>query len=134
MSPRVLGISAGLLAVAFLGWSVWAVAIHDPREDIDLSIFLEDSRHLPHASLATEELCNEKIPCVQALQAETMTLFKFASRDHARSVERSLGEDAHRAGWIVVRYEPETPNGLRQAFEEYIDCINTWETDDGRRC
>ena len=72
----------GLIVFALVGWtfglaaSCVAVDYYDGRKAIDLSRWLDDPQLL-NERMATEDLCNERIPCIQALESETVNLYRF---------------------------------------------------------
>jgi hypothetical protein len=80
-------------------------------------------------------LCGDQLPCIQAVTSDTLTMYRFADRDHAVAAAESLGEDGYLTGWIVIRFQPDalSPRS-RDAFERSVGCINTWESEDGRDC
>jgi hypothetical protein len=96
-----------LIAVAVAAY-LWFWT-YDGRQDIDLRRFVEnDSPFMPGAHLATEELCGPELPCSQAVDSDTLTMFRFDSQDQA-SATASTFRDARLAGWIVVTFKE---NGL----------------------
>jgi hypothetical protein len=113
----------------------------DGRRDVDLRAWVEAddpwSRSvMPHARWATDELCGEgRMPCIQAVTSDTLTMYRFEERMYAEALAERLGEDAYLSGWIVVRFEPGgLPPGDRYGFEYGVGCINTWVSEDGRDC
>jgi hypothetical protein len=102
--------SVVLVAVAVSGWLVALVlgasffVSYDGRQDIDLAGYLQDP-YLPGARLATDEVCDDEFPCVQALEAETATMARFDDQQEAAAWASTLGGDVRLAGWIVVRFE-----------------------------
>jgi hypothetical protein len=130
----------GLVVATLAGALVWAFLVHDGRKDIDLGLWVgaEDAwtqSVMPGARWASDELCSDELPCIQAVTSETLTMYRFADRDEAVTVAEQFGEDGYLTGWIAVRYEP---GGLtaaqRDEFEYGIGCINTWISEDGRDC
>ena len=139
-AKRALLALSTLLAVAVAGFFLWAFVLHDPRKDIDLAAWAgpHSAWHramMPGARWATEELCGRRLPCIQAVTSETLTLYRFAERGQAVAAAESFGDDGYLTGWIAVLYEP---GGLspaqRDDFEYGIGCINTWVSEDGRDC
>ncbi len=129
-----------LVAVGLAAWFAWAMFINDPRRDIDLSAWVnqDDAFHrelMPGARWATQELCGDELPCIQAVRSETLTMYRFTDRDEAEAATQRFGEDGYLTGWIVVRFEPAglTPQ-QRDKFEYSVGCINTWVSEDGRDC
>jgi hypothetical protein len=131
----VLGIPLG--AVALL---MYLFLFYDGRQDIDLERWVGsddswDRELMPNARWATDELCVEEPHCIQAVTSDTLTMYRFARREHAVAAAESFGDDGYLTGWIAVRYEP---GGLtefqRTGFEDYIACINTWVGEQGQDC
>ena len=130
----------GLVVAGLGGWLVWALLVHDGREDVDLARWVasEDAwtrSVMPGARWATDELCRDDMPCRQAVTSRTLTVYRFAERDEAVAAAESFGEDGYLTGWIAVRYEPGGLDAEERADFEYgIGCINTWVSEDGHDC
>ena len=136
----VVGWAVGGCVAAVFAFFVWAFFIHDPRRDIDLGAWVGpqsgyDRAMMPNARWATDEMCGEAMPCMQAVTSDTLTLYRFEHRALAEAYADELGHDGYLTGWIVVRYEP---GGLTAAqrtdFEYGISCINTWVGEEGQDC
>jgi hypothetical protein len=121
-----------LLAYLFL--------FYDGRQDIDLEGWVGpqsafDREMMPNPRWATEAVCDDDVPCIQAVTSDTLTMYRFARREHAVAAAESFGADGYLTGWIAVRYEP---GGLseseRYEFEYSIACINTWVGEQGQDC
>ncbi len=132
----VIGAAVGALAV-YVGTDDF---VYGGREDIDLDAWVaaDDAwtqSMMPGARRATEELCDTDLPCIQAVQSDTLALYRFADREDAVAAARSFAGEAHLSGWIVVRYEP---GGLtaaqRQEFAASLDCINVGVAEGGLEC
>ncbi|MGY1812866.1 hypothetical protein [Blastococcus sp. SYSU D00820] len=127
---------AALAAVAF----VLLIVVHDGRRTIDLGRWVgadDDWTRsvMPGARWATEELCGPELPCLQAVRAETLTMYRFLERADAEAAARRFGDDAYLTGWIVIRFEPGGLTPTERSDVEYgIGCINTWVSEDGRDC
>ena len=134
----VVGVAV-LLAAAVAAWHV-LIASHDGRQDIDLRRWVEaedpwTQAVVPGARWATDELCDDEMPCIQAITSETLTMYRFDKRDDAVAAAESFGEDGHLTGWIAVRYEPgRLTVAQRNDFEYGIGCINIWVSEDGHDC
>ena len=135
-----VAVALGLVGAALFGALFWAMFIYDGRKDLDLSPWAspEDPwtrSMMPGAHWATDELCDDAMPCIQAVASETVTLYRFAERDQAVAAAESFGDDGYLTGWIAVRFQP---GGLtaadRDDVEYSIGCINTWVSEDGRDC
>ena len=130
---------AFLLIAAVMGWN-WLLGHYDGRRNIDLERWAtaEDpwtQSLMPDARWATEELCTDELPCIQAVTSRTLTLYRFAERDEAVAAAESFGEHGYLTGWIAVRYEPDGLTAReRDDFGSGIGCINTWVSEDGRDC
>jgi hypothetical protein len=125
---------AGIALLAYLFFS------YDGRQAIDLGSWVGpqtpyDREMMPNPRWATDELCDRDLPCLQAVTSDTLTLFRFARREHAVEAAESFGDDGYLTGWIAVRY---APGGLtesqRTEFEYGISCINTWVGEEGQDC
>ena len=134
-SRWLLSVAMGL-PVAAVGALTLAVASYDGRGDLllaDVAGADQWNRELvPDAREATEELCDEELPCVEALTSRTLTMYRFAERHQAAAAAESFGEHGYLTGWIAVRYEPEglTP-AQRRDFERGIGCVDTSVADGG---
>lgn len=137
--PAVLALTIGvpLGAVALLAY---LFLLHDGRQSIDLERWVGpqsayDREMMPNPRWATDELCDRDLPCIQAVTSDTLTLYRFARREHAVEAAESFGDDGYLTGWIAVRYEP---GGLTESqrydFEYGISCINTWVGEAGQDC
>jgi hypothetical protein len=121
-----------LLAYLFL--------FYDGRQDIDLEGWVDpqsafDREMMPNSRWATAELCGDELPCIQAVTSDTLTMYRFARREHAVDAAESFGDDGYLTGWIAVRYEPGGLTPLqRTEFEYSISCINTWVGEEGQDC
>jgi hypothetical protein len=126
--------------VAGIALLVYLFLFYDGRQDIDLGSWVGpqsayDREMMPNPRWATDELCGGELPCIQAVTSDTLTMYRFARREHAVEAAESFGDDGYLTGWIAVRYEP---GGLtddeRESFEFGISCINTWVGEDGQDC
>jgi hypothetical protein len=122
-----------LLALAGCG-------VFDGRQDIDLGgwVGAEDAytqQIVPNARWATDELCGDARPCIQAVQADTLTMYRFAEQEDALATAREFAGEAYLSGWIVVRFEPgKLTKEQRWDFATTLDCINVGVTEDGVEC
>jgi hypothetical protein len=136
---RVAGTVALALGVPFAVLTYLSF-FYDGRQDIDLEQWVDsesswDQEFMPNARWATEELCVEEPHCIQAVTSDTLTLYRFARREHAVEAAESFGDDGYLTGWIAVRYESDGLSGSqRTEFEYYISCINTWVGEEGQDC
>ena len=130
-----LGIPLALVAVL-----AYLFVFYDGRQEIDLAGWVGpqsayDREMMPNPRWATDELCGDELLCIQAVTSDTLTLYRFARREHAVEAAESFGDDGYLTGWIAVRYEP---GGLtesqRSEFEYGISCINTWVGEQGQDC
>ena len=120
LGAGVLGILVGL---ASLGWTL---VNYDGRQNIDLETFV-DSPHLgiPGSQIATEDLCSEVLPCVQAVDSDTMALRRFDSAQEASAGAAALGGDVRVAGWILVEFKDGALSDAgKSAFMSTLYCIN----------
>ncbi len=137
---RILATIGLALCVAIVVFFVWALYIHDPRREIDLGSWAEPRdawtrSMMPGARWATDELCGDEVPCIQAVTSDTLTMYRFALREQAEAAAESFGEDGYLTGWIAVRYEPGgLTDSQRYDFEYGISCINTWVGEEGQDC
>jgi hypothetical protein len=137
---RAVHAVVALAAVGVLIALALRFVIHDGRQDIDLRDWVGDDgswaqRMMPGARMATDELCDEALPCVQAVTAETLTMYRFTTEDEAATAAREFGGDAYLSHWIVVRFEADrlTP-AQRREFGRSLDCVDVGIADDGREC
>ena len=114
--------------------------LYGGRERIDLEGWVEreDSwtdHMMPNARWATKELCRSELPCIQAVQAETLTMYRFDDREDAVAAARDFAGEAYLSGWIVVRFEPDalTP-AERREFAYSLDCMNVGVAEGGLEC
>ncbi len=137
-SVLAVGLGIPLAGVAVLPFLHF---FYDGRQDIDLDRWAERQADgyglelMPDPRWATDELCDDDLPCIQAVTSDTLTMYRFARREHAVAAAESFGDDGYLTGWIAVRYEP---GGLtedeRTDFEYGISCINTWVGEEGQDC
>ncbi len=108
---RSRALPLGLIVFALIGWTLGltascvAVDYYDGRKTIDLSQWLEDPQLL-NERMATEDLCNDSTPCIQALESETVNLYRFEDGKQAAAAAADLGPDSRVAGWIVAVFKP----------------------------
>lgn len=99
------------IVFALIGWtlaltaSCVAVDYYDGRKTIDLSGWL-DHPQLRNERMATEDLCNDSIPCIQALESEEANLYRFEDGKLAAAAAVDLDGDSYVAGWIVAEFRP----------------------------
>ncbi|MGY1795151.1 hypothetical protein ACI796_14330 [Geodermatophilus sp. SYSU D00525] len=132
----VVGAAVGGLAV-YLGSDGF---LYGGREHVDLGSWVRAENPwtesvVPGARWATDELCGADLPCIQAVRAETLTMYRFADREDAVATARAFAGEAHLSGWIVVRFEP---GGLtaaeRREFAATLDCVNVGVAEGGLEC
>ncbi|MGY1650735.1 hypothetical protein [Geodermatophilus sp. SYSU D01119] len=130
----VVGLTPGLTA-GVLGSEAWRwLDENASRRHVDLSSFV-DGPALPGGRWATDELCDDEVPCFQAVRSDDLSLYHFADRDDALAFGRSLAGDAYVSGWIVVRFEPGAlAAGERVAFASGLDCIDVGVAEGGLEC
>ena len=139
----LVGRTAGLLALVLsvvCGLFVFLLVFYDGRQHVGLGRFVEsqepwDRQFMPNARWATDELCGDELLCIEAMTSDTLTMYRFARREHAVDAADSFGDDGYLTGWIAVRYEPGAlTEPQRYDFEYYISCINTWVGEEGQDC
>ena len=90
---------------------------------------------MPGARWATDELCDAERPCIQAVESDTLTMYRFEDREDAVAASREFAGEAYLSGWIVVRFEP---GGLtaaeRRECAGYLECINGGVAEGGLEC
>ena len=112
------------------------VATFDPRRDIDLGAWVGaqdpwQQSVMPNARWATDELC----ACSQAVQSDTLTMYRFGDRDDAVAAARRFAGEAYLSGWIVIRFEPGAlTRAQRSEFAAGLDCLHVGITEDGVEC
>lgn len=135
--PELVAFVVPALAVVLL--LVLAVG-YDGRKHLDLASWAEPrdtwtAELMPGADWATDDLCDEELPCIQAVESDTVTMYRFAERSEAVAMADRLGDGAYLTGWIVLHF---VPGGLTSAerydLEYSVGCNNTWESEDGRDC
>ncbi|WP_336027124.1 hypothetical protein [Geodermatophilus sp. FMUSA9-8] len=130
----VVGLTLGLTA-GVLGSEAWHwLDENGSRRNVDLASFVGDPA-LPGGRWATDELCDDEVPCFQAVRADDLTLYRFPDRDDALAVGRSFAGDAYVSGWMVVRFEPGALTAdERVAFAGRLDCIDVGVAEGGLEC
>ncbi|WP_409329162.1 hypothetical protein [Trujillonella humicola] len=114
--------------------------LYGGREHIDLESWVEredawTERMMPNARWATEELCGADLPCMQAVQADTLTMYRFDEREDAVAAARDFAGEAYLSGWIVVRFEADVLSAAeRREFAYSLDCINVGVAEGGLEC
>ncbi len=133
-------VAVGVVLGVGLAALVVFLVTYDGRKAIDLGgwVGAEDAwtqSMMPNARWATDELCDADLPCSQAVQSDTLTMYRFADREDAVATARYLAGEAYLSGWIVVRFEPgKLTRAERAEFAAGPDCINVGVTDDGLEC
>ena len=90
---------------------------------------------VPNARWATDALCGADLPCAQAVQADTLTMYRFADRQDAIAATRHFAGESYLSGWIVVRFEPGAlTRAQRSEFAAGLDCLHVGITEDGVEC
>ena len=90
---------------------------------------------MPGARWATDQLCGSELPCIQAVEPDTLTMFRFAEREDAVAAARSRAGQAYLSGWIVVRFEPDRLTAAeRSEFAASLDCVNVGVAEGGLEC
>jgi hypothetical protein len=137
-----------VLVAGVVGAAVGALAMYvgsddfryGGREHIDLGgwVGAEDAwtqSMMPGARWATDELCGADRPCRQAVQSDTLTMYRFAEREDAVAAARDFAGEAYLSGWIVIRFElGKLTQAERAEFAAALDCINVGVTEDGLEC
>ena len=101
----------GWIVFALIGWTLGlaascvAVEYYDGRKSIDLSQWL-DHPQLRNERMATEDRCNDTIPCIQALESEEVNLYRFEDGKLAAAAAVDLDGDSYVSGWIVAEFKP----------------------------
>jgi hypothetical protein len=100
LGTGIVGLLVGLVSLGS------TLINHDGRQDIDLQTFVDSSGlHLTSGRMATEELCSDMLPCIQAVDSDTMTLRRFESAHEASAGAAALGGNIRLAGWILVEFK-----------------------------
>lgn len=120
LAAGILGVLMGLVC---LGSSLIS---YDGRQDIGLESFVEPpDSSLPGGRIATEDLCSEILPCIQAVDSDTMTLRRFDSAQQASAGAAALGGDVRVAGWILVEFKPGALSDAEKSeFMATLYCVN----------
>ncbi len=116
----VLGILVGLASL------YWTLINYDGRQNIDLESLVDPpGLSLPGGRIATEDLCSELLPCIQAVDSDTMALRRFNSAQEASAGAAALGGDVRVAGWILVEFKDGALSDAgKSAFMSTLYCIN----------
>ncbi|KFF57982.1 hypothetical protein JF66_22050 [Cryobacterium sp. MLB-32] len=56
----------------------------------------------------TQTECTDEVPCVSALAADELSIYKFSSQDDAKAFADTLGTDGYQSDWIVLNFEHAT--------------------------
>jgi hypothetical protein len=139
-----MSISAAAVVGAALGGSAVYVGSDEfrygGREHVDLGRWVQTGDPwteslMPGARWATDQLCTWEVPCMQAVQSDTLTMYRFADREDAAAAARDWAGEAYLSGWIVVRF---APGGLtaaeRRDLAAGLDCINVGVAEGGLEC
>lgn len=138
--PVAAGVVIGAMSGALAVYVVSDDFRYGGREDIDLGRWVQpgdpwtDSM-MPGARLATDQLCTSELPCIQAVESDTLTMYRFDEREDAVAAARSFAGEAYQSGWIVVRFEPDGLTAAeRREFAGSLDCINVGVAEGGLEC
>ena len=132
-----VAVAAGVVVGVALVAVVVFLATSDGRRLIDLGAWVGaqdpwQQSMVPNARWATDELCDADLPCTQAVQSDTLTMYRFLDRDDAVAAARRFAGEAHLSGWIVVRFEPGRLTAAERS--EFADCVDVGITEDGVEC
>jgi hypothetical protein len=118
-----VGIPAIAVALASLGWRL---THHDGRQHIDLELFVGSSDlRQPGSRIATDDLCSDILPCIQAVASDTMTLRRFDTAQEASAGAAALGGDVRVAGWILVHFRAGALSEAEKSdFMSTLYCMN----------
>ncbi|WP_336031901.1 hypothetical protein [Geodermatophilus sp. FMUSA9-8] len=143
MRNWVVKLTTGVVGAAIGAGAIYLSSdafLYGGREHIDLESWVEPGdawteRMMPAARWATAELCGAELPCMQAVQAETLTMYRFDDREDAVAAAREFAGEAYLSGWIVVRFEPDALTAAeRREFAYSLDCINVGVAEGGLEC
>lgn len=143
MRRWVVALGAGAVGAAVGAGAVYLGSdafLYGGREHVDLGGWVEredawTERMMPNARWATEELCGPELPCMQAVQSDTLTMYRFDDREDAVAAARDLAGEAHLSGWIVVRFAPGALTAAeRREFAYSLDCTNVGVAEGGLEC
>ena len=97
---------------------------YDGRKGIDPRSYVDrPSPSMPGARMATEELCDQALPCIQAVDSDTLTMRRFETGWEASAAAAALGGDTRLAGWIVVDFkDPGLDQDQRAEFASVLYC------------
>ncbi len=135
----VLALCVGM-PLAVVAVLAYLIVFYDGRQDIDLGRWVGpqssyDREMMPNPRWATDDLCDDALPCIQAVRSDTLTMYTFDDREDAVAAAASFGDDGYLTGWIAVRYERGALTASqRSSFEYGISCINTWVGEEGQDC
>ena len=135
-----VAVAAGVVVGVALVAVVVFLATFDGRRLIDLGAWVgaQDpwrQSMVPNARWATDELCDADLPCTQAVQSDTLTMYRFADRDDSVRAARYFAGESYLSGWIVVRFEPGALTAeQRREFAAGLDCLHVGITEDGVEC
>ena len=95
---RAAGTAALVVSVLF-GILVYLFYFYDGRQAIDLGSWVGpqtayDREMMPNPRWATDELCDDDLPCIQVVTSDTLTLYRFARREHAVVARRASATTA----------------------------------------
>ena len=138
--PVAAGVAVGAVSgalVVYLGSDDFR---YGGREDIDLGGWVQPGdpwteSMMPGTQWATDQLCGPELPCIQAVESDTLTMYRFAEREDAVAAARSFAGEAYLSGWIVVRFEPDGLTAAeRREFAGSLDCIHVGIAEGGLEC
>jgi hypothetical protein len=101
----LLGVGIAGMLFGIFGLSGWLLS-YDGRQDIDLVSYAQPFQLMPGARMATEDLCSDTVPCIEAVDSDTLTMPRFESAEQVSAVAAMLGGGVRLAGWIVVEFKP----------------------------
>ncbi len=130
----ILAAVLATLVTVVVALTAWWLTL-DTRQflDIEESLLQPGSGadpFMPGARRATDELCGDGSPCLQAVTSENVDVFRYRTREEAAAAAASWGADGYHSHWIAVHFAPgRLSEWERGEFVEGFDGSNTTSPD-----
>lgn len=130
--PHFTRSTVGILCLAAA--SVLSLAACDSRATLTPELVVEAFEYQPDNPVSdprdvTAETCGTEIPCEEAIRADEIAVYSFASKEDAADYAQSLGENGYQSDWIVLEYEGAAADTDRSKASYASTVDGMWSSD-----